>query len=119
MNLTNLSSFTRFDSNRFLEGKTLVIKSVKYDSKERIVKGELVILADNCPDDGRNEYGRINYKLTDKSEADVSKYVLKEQVHFVGISKAVIWGDLRDNLTITANDLIKDTDHGTFKKTAG
>lgn len=104
MNLNKLGNYLTFDHVSFLEGKVLKLVSIKYDEKNNIVKGELGIVKD--PKD-ENEFGKIGFKIEGSKPADVNKYELKSCYTITGVVKAVVYGDLRDNLSITCKGLNK------------
>lgn len=103
-NLKGLNGFLNFNLPAFLEGKTLVLNSIKFDSKNNVVKGELVIVEDSTTD---NQYGKVGFKLNDSKPEDVNKYQLKNAYTFAGVDKVSVYGDFRDNLSITCKALTK------------
>ena len=105
MNLKKLNSFTEFKYQEFLNGKKLVLNAIKYDDKASCIKGELVIVEDPSTD---NLYGKVNFKMEEKLMSEVSKYEVGQSYKMTGISKAVIWGDMKDSLSVTCKDLVKD-----------
>ena len=105
MNLKKLNSFNEFKYNEFLNGKKLVLNAIKYDDKSGGIKGELVIVEDAT---NENLYGKINFKMEEKLMSELSKYEVGNSYKMSGISKAVIWGDMKDSLSITCKDLTKD-----------
>ena len=88
----------------------MVLKAIKKDNT--VLKGELVILEDT--QDGC-EFGTINFRIENDHLPDVQSFTLKKAYRFGKISKAVVWGDLRDRLSITCDgiypDDIKQTSH--------
>lgn len=104
-NLHRLSSYTSFDYDGFINdgNKKTILNSIKYDAG--LLKGELVIIADAT---NENLYGKIGFKIPAKSETDVGKFKLREFYHLEGVEKAVIYGDFRDLLSVTAGALVYD-----------
>ncbi len=105
MNLKKLNSYNEFKYNEFLQGKKLVLNAIKFDDKTSTIKGELVITEDPTKE---NLYGKINFKIEEKLINDVNKYEVGNSYKISGISKAVIWGDMKDSLSITCKELAKD-----------
>lgn len=105
MNLRNIKKYQDFNYEEFLKGKKLLLNEIKFDVKNKLVKGELIIIEDIT---GENQYGKINFKLENGKEEDVTKYQLRQLYRLNGITKASIYGDFGDNLSIVCKGLVKD-----------
>lgn len=105
MNLKRLNAYNEFKYNEFLQGKKLVLNAIKYDDKTGSIKGELVVTEDPT---NENLYGKINFKMGEKLMSEVNRYEIGQPYKMTGISKAVIWGDMKDSLSVTCKELSKD-----------
>lgn len=103
MNLKKLNAFLVFDYEGFLEPLKLLLISLKYDEDKELLKGEMVIVEDASEID--NRFGRINFKIENAMPEDINKYELKCLYDFDGITKASVYGDFRDKLSITCKGL--------------
>lgn len=103
MNLKKLNSFLVFDHEDFLKPLKLYLNSLKYDKDSKTLKGEMVIVEDNSGND--NRFGKIGFKIENAMPEDINKYQLGCLYDFLGIKKASVYGDFRDNLSITCEGL--------------
>lgn len=103
MNIKNTNKYMSFAYDDFMSGKVTCLNTIKWDEKNNLLKGELVILYDPT---GENDYAKIGFKLEGKTKADLSNYLLKKKYCLKDVTKVSVYGDFRDNLSVTAKELV-------------
>lgn len=103
MNLKKLNNFLVFDHEGFLKPLKLYLNSLKYDKDSKALKGEMVILEDASGNE--NRFGKIGFKIENATLEDINKYQLGCMYDFVGVTKASVYGEFRDNLSIICKGL--------------
>lgn len=109
--MKRLSVYTYFDIEGFLEGISLMLIGIRewldYDTQKVLgVKVETVIIEDN------NDYGSSNgevvnnlfEKITVKIPKKLDSIPIKSKVRLVN-PEAVVYGEFRNQLSITADDI--------------
>ncbi|MBQ9329076.1 MAG: hypothetical protein IJ225_11175 [Solobacterium sp.] len=114
MNLRGVKQFLDFRYHDFIKDKVTELTAIKYDDKEKMLKGTLTIVKDP---EQINKYKTINFKMAGEP-TDVQKYVLEENYHVVDIEKVTVWGEYMDGITVTCKGLEKNNAQNNEKKTA-
>lgn len=104
--MKKLTLFQTFDFARFNSGKKYMIQSVQYNDKRGCVSLDVIIVEDKT-DYGDASISNVYEKLkvhcvNDKSEADVDKYRIQNEIIFKNIGKCTVWGDYNNNLSVEA-----------------
>ncbi len=108
--MKHLSEFLHFDTDTFLKDKTLMTVSVKewndFESKNHMgTKVEVVIVTDKTPyrqkagEQTTNRFEKLTFKIPKDINVPLESYVVPVN------AKATVYGEYRNMLSITAEDI--------------
>ena len=102
--MKKLNLFQKFDFSSFIQKKQCMIQAVKFNDKKGCVSLDLVVTSDET-DYGDPSVSNLfeHFKfhcVNDTKESDVKKYAPKDIVVFKSFSKATVWGEYMNNLSV-------------------
>ena len=101
--MRKLNLFQKFDFASFIKDKQFMIQAIKYNEKKGCLSADIVITSDET-DYGdpsvTNLFERFKVHLIGSTENDLSKYAPKDLIIFKSFSKATVWGEYMNNLSV-------------------